>query len=79
MKAKQKIRIARSAHGTTDVILYNPKAEVKSFFALLDIWGSNGYDRFGDGGLYFEVPCFVYDNVEKLPFIARQQIEVEKI
>ena len=77
---EQKIRISRSAHGTTDVVIYNLRSiKMVDFFELLDIWGSKGYDRFDDGGLYFEVPSFVYDNIEELPFVSREQITIEKL
>ena len=82
-KTQQKvknIRVSKSAHGTTDVVLYNINdTNVTNFFWNLDIWGSKGYDRFHDGGIYFEYPSFVYDFIEAMPFISREQIILERI
>ncbi len=75
----QKIVISKSAHGTADVIIYNIRSiKVVDLFALMDIWGSKGYDRFNDEGLYFEVPMFVYEHIEEMPFVKSQKIEVVK-
>lgn len=74
-----KITISKSAHGTADVVVYNlPSIKMVDFFMLFDIWGSKGYDRFNDDGLYFEVPTFVYDIIEDIPFIKTNHIEVVK-
>lgn len=74
-----KITISKSAHGTADVVVYNlPSTKMVDFFMLLDIWGSKGYDRFNDDGLYFEVPAFVYDIIEDIPFIQTNHIKVVK-
>lgn len=73
------IAVSKSAHGTVDVVVYDfPSIKMVEFFSLLDIWGSKGYDRFEDGGLYFEVPNFVYDIVDDLPFIRTNNIRVAK-
>lgn len=72
------IRIMKSAHNTTDVIVYNTPLAITNWFALVDIWGSRGYDRFGDGGLYFEVPIEMYDIVPCLPFVNRFGIKIKK-
>ena len=78
-KKNARIVIMKSAHGTADVVVYElPSIKMVDFFALLDIWGSKGYDRFEDGGLYFEVPMFVYDHIEEIPFIKSSGIEVER-
>lgn len=45
---------------------------------LFDIWGSRGYDRFNDDGLYFEVPVFMYNIIEDIPFIKINSISVVK-
>lgn len=75
----QKIVISRSAHGTADVVIYNIHSmKVVDLFALMDIWGSKGYDRFNDDGLYFEVPMFVYEHIDDMPFVKMQGIEVER-
>lgn len=72
-----KIVVSKSAHGTTDVVVYDlPSTKMVDFFALLDIWGSKGYDRFNDDGLYFEVPVFMYDIIEEIPFVKINHIEV---
>ena len=73
------IAVSKSAHGTVDVVVYDlPSIKMVEFFSLLDIWGSKGYDRFEDGGLYFEVPNFVYDVIDDLPFIRTNNIRVAK-
>ena len=78
-----KIIISKSAHGTADVVVYNLPCyhrtiRMVDFFVFLDIWGSRGYDRFNDDGLYFEVPAFVYDIIEDIPFIKTNHIEIIK-
>ena len=76
---EKKVRISKSAYGTVDVVVYNlPSIKMVDFFSLLDIWGSKGYDRFNDGGLYFEVPMFVYENIENIPFLKTNDIFIEK-
>lgn len=76
---EKKVRISKSAHGTADVVIYNlPNIKMVDFFALLDVWGSKGYDRFNDGGLYFEVPMFVYENIDSIPFLKANRILIEK-
>ena len=76
---EKKVRILKSAHGTADVVIYNlPSIKMVDFFALLDVWGSKGYDRFNDGGLYFEVPMFVYENIDSIPFLKANRILIEK-
>lgn len=78
-KSNPKITISKSAHGTADVVVYNlPSIKMVDFFMLLDIWGSKGYDRFNDDGLYFEVPIFMYDIIEDIPFVKINHIEVIK-
>ena len=77
---EKKVRISKSVHGTANVVIYNlPSIKMVDFFALLDVWGSKGYDRFNDGGLYFEVPVFVYENIESIPFLKANRILVEKV
>lgn len=76
---EKKVRISKSAHGTADVVIYNlPSIKMVDFFTLLDVWGSKGYDRFSDGGLYFEVPMFVYENIDSIPFLKANRILIEK-
>ena len=76
---KAKIVISKSAHKTVDIVVYNlPSIKMVDFFSMLDIWGSKGYDRFNDEGLYFEVPEFVYNNIENIPFIKTNSIQIEK-
>lgn len=78
-KQNAKIVISKSPHGTADVVVYNmPSIKMVDFFALLDIWESKGYDRFNDEGLYFEVPLFIYDNIDAIPFIKANGIEIER-
>ena len=77
---EKKVRISKSVHGTANVVIYNlPSIKMVDFFALLDVWGSKGYDRFNDGGLYFEVPMFVYENIESIPFLKANRILVENV
>lgn len=77
---EKKVRISKSVHGTANVVIYNlPSIKMVDFFALLDVWGSKGYDRFNDGGLYFEVPMFVYENIESIPFLKANRILIEKV
>ena len=59
------------AYTTTD-------SKMVDFFSLLDVWGSKGYDRFDDGGLYVEVPMFLYENIENIPFLKTSGILIEK-
>ena len=76
---EKKVRISRSAYGTADVVVYNlPSIKMVDFFSLLDVCGSKGYDRFDDGGLYFEVPMFVYENIENIQFLKTSGILIEK-
>ena len=76
---EKKVRISRSAYGTADVVVYNlPSIKMVDFFSLLDVWGSKGYDRSDDGGLYFEVPMFVYENIENIQFLKTSGILIEK-
>lgn len=77
---EKKVRISKSVHGTANVVIYNlPSIKMVDFFSLLDVWGSKGYDRFNDGGLYFEVPMFVYENIESIPFLKANRILIEKV
>lgn len=72
-----KIVLYRSAHGTIDTVIYNmPNTKLVDWFSLVDIWGSWGYDRYNDGGLYFELPKELYDIIPTLPFVSRYHIEV---
>ena len=76
---KIKIVVSKNHFKTTDVVVYNlPKISLVDFFSTFDIWGSKGYDRYDDGGLYFELPEFVYDHIEEFPFIKKYNIEIEK-
>lgn len=74
-----KIRISYSAYRTCDIVLYDmPNTKLVDWFALIDIWGSPGYDRFKDGGLYFEIPREMCDIIPTLPFVKKYQIEIVK-
>ena len=80
MENNSKIVISKSAHGTVDIVVYDlPSIKMVDFFMLLDIWGSKGYDRFHDDGLYFEVPTFVYDIIEQIPFVLMNNIRIIKL
>lgn len=74
-----RIKISKSAHGTIDVVIYDmPSTKLVDWFALVDVWGSPGYDRFHDDGLYFELPKELYDIIGRLPFISKYHITVIK-
>lgn len=83
------IKMYLSAHGTVDAIIYNisdvdfisyriSRENFLKFFEMMDIWRSSGYDRFGDGGKYFELPLFVWDHLDSIPFI-QSNIKITKI
>ena len=73
------IHLSKSVHGTADAVIFDmPNTKLVDWFSLIDIWGSPGYDRFNDGGLYFEIPKEMYDIIPKLPFISKYQIKVTK-
>lgn len=77
---KPRIKIWKSANGTTDVTVYSlPNTKMVDFFSLYDVWGSRGYDRWNDDGLYFECPAFLYDIIEEIPFIRLNGIIVERL
>lgn len=72
-----RIEIYKSVHGTIDATVYNmPDTKLVDWFSLVDIWGSRGYDRYGDNGLYFELPKELYDIIPNLPFISKYHIEI---
>jgi len=74
-----KININKRWNNTTiDVLIYNGNKEIINWFSYIDVWGSKGYDRFNDGGIYFEIPSCMYDVIEELPFIAKYNISVIK-
>ena len=72
-----KIAISKSAHGTIDVVIYDmPDTKLVDWFSLVDVWGSPGYDRYGDNGLYFELPKELYDIIPLLPFVSKYNINI---
>ena len=72
-----KIRLYKSAHGTVDATIYDmPSIKIVDGFSLIDIWGSRGYDRYNDDGLYFEIPAEFYDLIPNLHFVKEFGIEV---
>lgn len=72
-----RIEISRSAHKTCDVVIFDmPNTKLVDWFSLIDIWHSPGYDRFHNGGLYFEIPMEMYDAIPSLPFVSRFHIEI---
>lgn len=72
-----RIEIYKSVHGTIDVTIYDmPNTKLVDWFSLVDVWGSRGYDRYGDNGLYFELPKELYDIIPALPFVSKYHIEV---
>jgi hypothetical protein len=78
-KVNDIIRVSQSAHGTCDIVVYTKDNTMVDFFRHFDIWGTKGYDRFHDGGIYFEVPSFMYDIIEEIPYIQRSHIKIEKL
>ena len=73
------IHLYKSAHGTADAVIFDmPKTKLVDWFSLIDVWGSPGYDRFNNGGLYFEIPKEMYDIIPNLPFISKYHIKVTK-
>lgn len=73
-----KVKVSKSVHNTCDVVIYGmPNSKIVDWFSLMDIWGSKGYDRFNDNGLYFELPEWFYSAVENLPFVSNYKIKVE--
>lgn len=74
------IKISPSAHGTLDVVVYDlPNTKMVDWFSLMDIWGSWGFDRFNDGGLYFELPLWCKDMLKEVPFIRSNNIKIETL
>ena len=74
-----RIWLSKSAHGTLDVVIYDmPKTKIVDWFSLVDVWGSPGYDRFHDGGLYFELPINLREIIPTLPFVSHYGITVER-
>lgn len=71
------IKVYRSCYRTINVFLYNITDDVKAWFSMMDVWGSQGYDRFKDGGIFYELPNDFYDLIQELPFIKRKRITVE--
>lgn len=78
-KVNDIVRVSQSAHGTCDIVVYATDIAMVDFFRHFDVWGANGYDRFHDGGIYFEVPSFMYDLIEEIPYIRRSHIKIEKL
>lgn len=73
------VKISKSAHGTCDVIIYDmPNIKMVDWFSMMDVWGSRGYDRYGDDGLYFELPSFTYDIIEEIPFVRLNSVFIDK-
>lgn len=75
---KKIVRVMKSGYGTLDITLYgfSGNDKVVDWFSLLDVWGSGGYDRYKDGGRYFEIPAELYDILPSLHFILREGIEI---
>jgi len=71
-----RIDIRKNVHGNADVVVYADNG-VFDWFRFLDIWGSRGYDRFGDGGLYFEVPEEVAKAIPKMAYVRHSGAEIK--
>lgn len=78
-----KIKLWKSAHGTVDAVIYGTQLsyekDIVKWFEMIDIWGSKGYDRFNDGGVYFEIPATMYDVISDLSFVNRFNVKIEKM
>lgn len=73
---RARIEISKNIHGTADVVVYCDEKGAFDWFRFLDVWGSAGYDRFGDGGLYFEMDADVAKSIPKMAFIRHSNAEV---
>ena len=74
---KTRICISKNIHGTADVLVYCDEKGAFDWFRFLDVWGSTGYDRFNDGGLYFEMDVDTVKAIPKMAFIRHCGAEVE--
>lgn len=75
---KDIITVSKSAHGTADIVVYSDRSSgVFDWFKNLDVWGSYGYDRFNDGGRYFEIPMSIAKVLKDIPAIRRKGFTVE--
>ena len=77
-KHNPRILMWKSVHGSTDVVIYDmPDINIVKWFELVDIWGSRGYDRFNDGGLFYELPKELYDIIPNLYFVKKYSIKID--
>ena len=73
---KARIEISNDIHGMADVVVYCDEKGAFDWFRFLDVWGSTGYDRFGDGGLYFEMDVDVAKAIPNMAFVRHCRAEV---
>ena len=73
---KARIDISKNIHGTADVVVYCDEKGAFDWFRFLDVWGSAGYDRFDDGGIYFEINADVARNIPNMAFVRHCGAEV---
>ena len=66
---KARIDISENVHGNADVVVYCDEKGAFDWFRFLDVWGSAGYDRFNDGGFYFEMSRDVAKRIPKMGFV----------
>lgn len=74
---KAQIKISENIHGTADVVVYCDERGAFDWFRFLDVRGSTGYDRFSDGGLYFEMDVDVAKAIPNMAFVRHCRAEVE--
>lgn len=90
MEKQITINMSLSTHGTVDVFLYGvsdvsvickniSREDLLKFFQMMDIWNSSGYDRYNDGGLYFELPLFAWDHLDSIQCLCSKNIKINKI
>lgn len=72
------IRMTPSIYkNSLDVVLYKiTDKDIIRWFQMVDIWGGKGYDRFNDGGIYFEIPIELKDIIPKLRFVVENHIYI---
>ena len=72
-----RIVISKNIHGNADVVVYCDEKGAYDWFRHLDVWGSVGYDRFNDGGLYFEMYIDTAKAIPKMAFVCHSGAKVE--
>jgi hypothetical protein len=73
------IKLFKTSHNTCDAVLYNAPNKIIELFRGFDIWGSKGYDRFNDGGIYFEIPVELKPIIKDIPVINRNGVFIQEV